>query len=481
MKTNFSRRQFLGAAATTAVAAPLIIPRSVLGQNGNPGANDSVKVGIIGYGGRMRSMYTNDTKPVAGFKLAGICDFWTARTALFMNDHPDDLRPNQVYSDFRKMIENEKLDAVMAMTATHQRAWVSSIAMQMGCHLFIEKAMCLTIEEGRHLVNCARKYNRVTQVGSQQRSLPLPIWACEQVQKGVIGKVHTVIAPNFVGPNYWEDRPAQPFPEGMNAESWDMWTNQVVLRPYHVDLFRGWARWWDYEGGGLTFGVSGWGTHSYDQVNMALGTSETGPVRIRLDEETAIRPSGRPEEATELEELPDPDADTGTQYHHMARHAGPRAAMTMWFDGGADGGGIELRLNLDGDRGPGLGCIVRGENGAIEINRHRISSNPREIVNNMPEELRAQNEARRHARPETIYHIENWIDCIKTGEKCTADVEYGQRATTMCELVNIVRETAPVGQKIGWDPEKERFTNNDKGNAMLSRPRRKGYELPDLT
>jgi hypothetical protein len=143
--------------------------------------------------------------------------------------------------------------------------------------------------------------------------------------------------------------------------------------------------------------------------------------------------------------------------------------MTMWF---ADG--VELRLHLDGDWGPGLGCIVTGEKGKIEINRHKLASNPKDLVANMPAEFR-------NTRSETIYHVENWIDCIKTGKTCTADIEFGQRSTTLCELVNIVRTTAPVGEKIGWDPVTERFTNNDKGNAMISRPRRKGYELPELT
>jgi predicted dehydrogenase len=463
MKTTFSRRQFL-ATASVAAASPFIIPRNVLGQAGRPGANDTVKVALIGLGGRCMGIYPNNVKPVAGLKLVGVCDFWTVRPKSFLEKYPDDIKPEQAYTDFRKMIETEKPDGVMAMTATHQRAWVAGIAMQMGCHLYIEKPMCLTIEEGRFLVNCARKYNRVTQVGTQQRSLPLCQWACKQVQDGVLGKVKIVEAPNFVGPNQWEDKPAQPYPEGMNAESWDMWTNQAVYRPYHFELFRRWDNWWDYDAGGKTFGVSGWGTHSYDQVNMALGTNETGPVEILLEEACEIRDSGKFENRTIEED------ETGTPYYGMAKTTkGPRAKMTMWF---ADG--VELRLHLDGDRGPGLGCIVQGEKGKLEINRHKLASNPKEIAASMPEEFK-------NTRPETIYHVENWIDCIKTGKKCTADIEYGQRSTTMCELVNIVRATAPVGQKIGWDPVKERFTNNDKGNEMLSRPRRKGYELPELS
>ncbi|MDR0336322.1 MAG: Gfo/Idh/MocA family oxidoreductase [Planctomycetaceae bacterium] len=480
MKTHqhtISRREFLrnATAVTTAgvVASPFLVPRHVLGDATQPGANDTVKVALIGLGGRCTGLYPHEIKPVAGLKVVAISDLVQPRIDSFMKRYAEDFQPEQGYTDFREMIEKEKPDGVMAITATHQRAWTSAIAMQMGCHLYIEKPMVLTISEGRYLVNAARKYNRVTQVGTQQRSLPLCLWACKQVQDGAIGKVKVVQAPNFVGPNIWTDQPGQPYPEGMNDEVWDRWTNQAELRPYHAQLFYNWSNWWDYDAGGLCFGVSGWGTHSYDQVNMVLGMNDTGPVEILLEEPCTIQDSGKfvTRKPTDEDYDPEykPEDDTGTAYFGMAKVKGPRAKMKMWF-----ANGVELRFNLDGDRGPGLGCIVTGENGKIEINRHKLSSNPKELAANMPEEFK-------NKRPETVYHVENWIDCIKTGKKCNADIEYGQRSTTLCELVNIVRATAPVGEKIGWDPVKERFTNNDKGNEMLSRPRRKGYELPELS
>jgi hypothetical protein len=133
--------------------------------------------------------------------------------------------------------------------------------------------------------------------------------------------------------------------------------------------------------------------------------------------------------------------------------------------------GTELRLNLDGDRGPGLGAIFVGEQGKIEINRDKVAANPRDIVEakDNPGALRV---------PENQPHLENWVSCIKTRQKCNADIEYGQRASTLCYLVNIAREVGRVGEPLAWDPAAERFTNCDEGNALLSRPRRKGFELP---
>ncbi|MDR1479880.1 MAG: Gfo/Idh/MocA family oxidoreductase [Planctomycetaceae bacterium] len=459
-----TRRQFLAASAAAAVATPLIIPRSVLGTPDTPGANDTVKVALIGLGGRCTGIYPSDIKAAKGAKVVAINDILQTRVDRFMNRYKD-FTPEQGFTDFRKMIETAKPDAVFCETTTHQRAWVVAHSLVMGCHTYIEKPIVLTIAEGRHLVNLARKYNRVTQCGSQQRSLPLCQWACEQVQNGRIGKVKEILAPNFVGPNQWDDeahKTAEAYVDGLTNETWDEWLNQSKYRPFHRALFHQWSNWWDYDAGGLCFGVSGWGTHSYDQICMAIGMNDTGPTEILLEEPSTIQDSGK------FQTRRPTDEETGAAYYGMAKVKGPRAKITMWTKDG-----IAIKLHLDGDWGPGLGCIVVGEKGKIEINRHKISSNPKDIAEEGMKD-------HKRTRSETVYHVENFIDCIKTGKKANADIEIGQRATSFCELVNIVRATAPVGQKIGWDPVNEKFIGNDKGNEMLSRPRRKGWELPEI-
>jgi predicted dehydrogenase len=318
------------------------------------------------------------------------------------------------------------------------------------------------------MVNAARKYNRVTQVGTQQRSMPMNNWASDLVKNGKLGKILTVLAPNFVGPDRWTKTSTKDV-KGPVDKWWDIWTNQAELRPYDIQLHRGWARWWDYDGGGRCFGVTGWGTHSYDQVNRVLGTDDTGPVEILLEEPVAERDTGRfaPRSTVGGEYIGDTgDVDTGTPYHRMAKLVGPRAKVTMKF-----ASGTELRLHLDGDRGPGLGAIFLCEEGKVEINRDKIASNPKEIV-------RASDNPGKNKRPETAYHIENWIECIKSRKRCNADVEIGQRGSSLCYLVNIVRDIGRVGQPLKWDPAAERFTNCDEANRLLTRERRKGYELP---
>jgi hypothetical protein len=220
-------------------------------------------------------------------------------------------------------------------------------------------------------------------------------------------------------------------------------------------------KWWAYDPGGISFGVTGWGTHSYDQVQRGMGTDETGPIEVVLEEPVRDMYSGKFEEREPTED------ETGGDYYPGAKNKfGPRAKVSMKY-----ANGTELRLHLDGDWGPGLGCIFVGERGKIEINRDKISANPHQLIqsSDRPAPL---------AVPETQPHITNWIECIKTRQRCTADIEYGQRSSTICHLVNIARDVGRVGEKLKWDPVAEHFTNCEEGNMLLARARRRGYELP---
>jgi len=462
---QWTRREVLKAGA--ALGLPALVPGRVLGLEGSAPASESLRIGVIGCGGRANLI--GEGRDVKGFNVVASCDCQLKRAEAFAKRHAGDAKWG-VYDDFRQMIDKEKLNAVMVETTTHARAWVAIQAMQAGMDVYVEKPMCLTIAEGRAMVKAARRFDRVTQVGTQQRSMPINNWASDLVKNGAIGKIKTVLAPNFVGPFRWTKTSSKDVKEPVERW-WDIWTNQAELRPFDGALLGGWARWWDYDGGGLCFGVTGWGTHSYDQINRALGTDDTGPVEVILEEPVEDRETGRfaPRESVGGVIVGDTgDADTGTGYHRMAKLKGPRAKVTMKF-----ASGTELKLHLDGDRGPGLGAIFVGEKGKIEINRNKLASNPKEIV-------RAADNPGPNRRAETAYHIENWVECIKSRKRCNADIEIGQRATTLCYLVNLVREAGRVGETLKWDPVAERFTNCDEANRGLDRPRRKGYELPDI-
>ncbi len=460
---ELTRRAFLAAATTTFAAGVCAAqPNTAQVVPGKKSPNEQVILGVIGLGGRSKDV-GETALGIPTAKIVAVCDCFQNRVDRYLGTLGKDRGWNG-YTEFRKMIEKEKLDGVFIETTTHARAWVVCNAMAAGVDTYIEKPMCLDIVEGRHMVNTARHYKRVTQVGTQQRSMPLNNWASDLAKNGALGKLKEVLAPNFVGGKFWQDKPGEELPEGGPEGWWDVWTNQAKLRPYRRELQEGWANWRDYDGGGMCFGVSGWGTHSYDQVQRGLGTDETGPVEVLLEEAVQELPSC----VGAADRQPGPD-ETGAHYYGMARTVtGPRAKVTMKY-----ANGVLLKLHLDGDNGPGLGCVFVGEKGRVEVNRDRISADPPELItgSDRPPTLKV---------PETQPHIENFVECIKTRAKCNADIEYGQRASTLCTLVNLVRDVGQVGKPLAWDPVAERFTNSDEANKLLANPRREGWELPKI-
>jgi predicted dehydrogenase len=256
--------------------------------------------------------------------------------------------------------------------------------------------------------------------------MPLNAHASKLVRDGAIGKLHTVITCNFQGPKVWKPKEteADEMPAGLD---WDHWCNQTELRPYYRELQNAWAEWADYDGGGQVWGVTGWGTHSLDQAQCGLGLDDTGPVEIR--------PEG----------------------------AGAACPITMRYANG-------ILLKLEGkNRGmEDLGAIFVGDKGRIEILRGDYTADPKELRQNAPP-VTPQGDR------ESIPHIQNFFDCMRTRKKTNADVETGHRATTLCHLVNICRV---MQRKLQWDPKAEKFKGDDEANKLLSRPRRKGYELP---
>jgi predicted dehydrogenase len=339
----------------------------------------------------------------------------------------------KVYHDYRELLDKEKIDAVFIPTTTHARALIATHAMQAGLDVYAEKPFALTTQEGRVLVNASRKYKRVFQVGTQQRSMPINTFASKLVRDGAIGKVHTVMACNFTGPEKWEPKPAQEKPDGLD---WDMWCNQTELRPYHKELQFGWAQWWDYDNGGKSWGVSGWGTHALDQVQCALGTSHTGPVEMwteGADEEGYIKVTMRYENGT------------------LLKMHGPRRTR-----------------KTDPDL-PDLGAIFIGDEGKIEIKRGHCTTDRPDLFKDAPPDSIYL------AAGETVPHMKNFFECMRTRKFPNADVEIAQRSTTVCSLMTICRE---LNRKLKWDPKKERFVGDKEADKFLSRPRRKGYELP---
>lgn len=410
-----SRRRFLQQGAGTslvAVSAPLIVPKQVFG------ANETVNLGIIGPGRRGQQLMGDFTR-VPNTRFVAVSD---------VNQH----RMDQVasgkdwkkFQDFRKLLESKEVDAVIVATPDHWHALHSIYACMAEKDVYVEKPMTLTIVEGRAMVKAARKYDRVVQCGSQQRSDTRSRIGCELVRNQRVGAIKEVHTANYPSP--WDQPfPSEPVPEGLD---WNAWLGPAPERGYHKDIYTpraqpGWISILPYSGGEVT----GWGAHGLDMIQWALGMDHTGPVEIWAEGSSR-----------ELDRV-----------------------VNMRYENG-------VLLRLDG-KGPEGGGVFIGEKGSIRVDRgfYKVE----------PEELGADPTSTEIKLEVSHNHQQNFIDCVRSRNKPIADVEIGHRSTTICHFVNIARWTH---RKLQWDPVKEEFIGDKDANTYLDRPRRTPWELPAI-
>jgi predicted dehydrogenase len=427
------RRQFLVhcAAATSALALPQLVPSGLLAAPGRLGPNEQVAVGFIGMGRQAGDLLKGLLRTPEG-RVVAVADVNLTRAQAVAEQ-----QQAAAYQDYRRLLERKDVDAIITATPEHWRGPICIHALQAGKDVYAEKPVSLTIREGRLFVEATRKYRRVFQTGSQQRSMIRNRVGCEFIRSGKLGKITRVIAHNYPSP--WEGRlPAQPIPDGLD---WEFWCGPAEPVPYHQDLYLpranpGWLSFRPYSGGEMT----GWGAHGFDQVQWALGMDEAGPVELWVE-----GPKFGPPTYTAPE-----SRDRGNKLCSQPK---------VFFRYPGD---IIMEL---GD-GPAGGALFLGEKGEVRIDRGVFESDPDDLI---VEALRN--------RPQGVNenHIQNWIDCIKTRAKPVADIEMGHRSATVCHLGNIARQ---LGRRLHWDPAKEVFPGDAEANSYLDRPRRKPWELP---
>lgn len=402
-----SRRGFLAGAA-----APLLLSRRA------KGANDRVRVGVIGVGNRAGLLI--DQLP-EGAEVVAVADCFRKRS----EDAAEKRKANwRIYDDHRELLEQKDIDGVIVATNDHARVLCAIHAVQAGKDVYAEKPLSLYVAEGRALVRAVRRYNRVLQVGSQQRSMAMNRLACEFVRSGGLGRIRLVLGVNYTEPVRTGPMPEDATPAGMN---WDAWLGQTAKRPFNQELFTHWMRYWDFSGGDMT----NWGAHGVDQIQSALGMDHTGPVAF----------------------WPIVDA--------------PRGAVAFRY-----ATGTEVRLELPAGDLQG-GAMFIGEKGRIEITRNDFRTDPPRMIKELPpqEEIDKWKRAQWQAK----YHMQDWLDCMKSRKTPLADVETGHRSVSVCHLANIARQ---LNRKLQWDPEAEKFVGDAEADDALVRVRRKGWELP---
>jgi len=413
-----TRRAFLKRGTAALFAAPLAVERSVLGGRGFAGPSDQVTVGFIGCGGRGQQLMKQLPSDA---RIVALCDCYLPRCEQARKRYNAKW---DVYQDYRKLLDRKDIEAVVVPTTDHARVLCCIHACQAGKDIYAEKPLTLTIYEGRVLVRAVRRYRRVFQTGTQQRSMELNEFACRFIREGGIGRVHTVQCCNYPGPGVYTGLPEEPLPSGLD---WDMWCNRTELRPYSSRLQFAWMAWRSYSGGEMT----NWGAHGVDQVQWALGMDESGPVKV-------------------WPVTPEPNGKVSMKYAN----------------------GVLVKFELR--KGPLGGAVFHGEKGTVWINRNEYRVTPPELVRDAPDPSLAQ----KWRRPDwpANYHLRNWILCVKSRKRPVADVEIGHRSITVCHLANIARR---IGRPLQWDPVRETFPDDPEACTYLERPRRKGYELPE--
>lgn len=431
-----SRRVFLvrGSAVGlgTVASLPQVVTRTVLGAPGQPGANDQIGIGFVGMGRQAGDLHAM-LPAIKEARVVAIADLNIKRAEAVAAKHNA-----AAMQDYRKLLDRRDVDAIITATPDHWRALVCIHACQAGKDIYAEKPLTLTIREGRLIVKAVRKYRRVLQTGTQQRTSWPNRCGCALVRSGAIGKITRVVARNYPSP--WEcGLPAQPAPEELD---WDRWCGPVEPVPYNRDLYLpranpGWISFRPFSGGEIT----GWGSHGLDQVQWALGMDDSGPVEVWT-------------EGLKF----DPPTYTAPESRERGERICSQPKVFFRYPG-------DIVMEL-GD-GPAGGAKFIGEKGTITIDRAVCKSDPPE----MAEEALVK-------RPVGLVesHLRDWFNCLRTRQRPAADVEIGHRSATVCHLANIARWT---GQRLRWDPAREVFPDAPEANRFIDRPRRKGYELPD--
>ena len=421
---RISRRELLGGAAGLgmAFAFPSIVPSRAFG------AADRVRVGLIGVKNR-GSQNLEALLGRADAEVAGLCDV----DRLVLGDASKLVekrlgRSCPSHGDYRELLDRGDIDAVLISTPDHWHALPTVDACRAGKDVYVEKPLCLTVAEGRAMVDAARSNGRVVQTGSQQRSGPEFRRAAEAVRNGRLGTIVEVVVGlpgvNFEGPPVDDTAPPPEL-------DYDFWLGPAPDRPYNPKQVHYYFRFfWPFAGGQMT----NWGAHHLDIVQWALGRDDSGPTSV---EPIAIA------------------------YHPEGWYEVPRSAEILYRY--EDGPPVRCRMGL----GEPNGVRFNGSEGSLFVGRGQFNADPELAL----DEAASARDVRLEVSEN---HYQNWLDCIKSRARTICDVEVGHRSATVCHLGNIVART---GRAIRWDPDRERIVDDDEAAAMLSRPYRSPWSL----
>jgi predicted dehydrogenase len=424
---KLSRRDFLKSSAATAAAALAgltIVPCSVLGANA---PSNRITIGCIGLGAQ-GSWIIKGFMSQPGAQVVAICDVDTSHRENAQNTAG--LSAESAYNDFRDLLAREDIDAVVVAAPDHWHVPISIAAAKAGKDIYCEKPLTLTIGGGRALCHAVKRYGRVLQTGSQQRSDSRFRFACELVRNGRIGKLHTIRVeiPRNTRPNPidWQ---IEEVPKGFD---YDMWLGPAPWAPYTKHRCHYEFRFiFDYSGGQIT----NWGAHYLDIAQWGNGTDYTGPIEI----------VGRAQ---------------------FPKHGLFTTATKMYVQY-TYASGVKLICTTRSDNANEGQIRFEGSDGWVFVNRSRIDAHPKSIL----ESTIGINETHLY---DSTDHSQDFLDCVKLRKEPVTGAEIGHRSASLCHLGNIA---TLLGHKLKWDPEKEQFINDTTANRMLTRSMRAPWRI----
>lgn len=459
---NPSRRAFLAAAgkgliATSALAGfPAIVPAAVRGPNA---PSNRINVGAIGAGriSRVHDMPGVWKYPTA--KIMAVCDLDRRRLAdgqKLVNDHyaKETGKPYDgvtAYTDYRELLANPDIDAVIVSTPDHWHALIAIAAVEAGKDIYLQKPTSLTISEGRLMADAVHRSGRIFQIGSQQRSSPQFRYAAELVRNGRIGDLQ-VVEVGLPGDPSGKDEPEMPVPQNLDYDMWLGSTPAVYYTENRVHPQKGYGRpgWLRCEqfGAGM---ITGWGSHHIDSAHWGMDTEHTGPVEISG---TAAFPKIG---------LWDVHGDFRTEAVYAN---GVRMIVSGAFPNGIKFIGSQGWIFVS----RGNEAVTASDPVARLSDASALASSDPKIIKSVigPDEIHLE---------ESLDHHGNWLAAVRSRRQPIAPVEVAHRATSACLLHHIAMK---LPRKLQWDPLKERFRNDDEANAMLSRPQREPYTLEGM-
>lgn len=431
------RRNFL---ATTALSASRVM-----------GANDRVNVALIGCGGRGRyvARLMREAPNVAYVATADVYDKNAETTREWAGSDA------KAFKDFRKVLEMKEVDAVHIATPDHWHAIPTLLACQAGKDVYVEKPTSLTIKEGRAMVDAARRYNRIVDVGTQHRSAPHFKKIAESIQRGDIGEVKFVRVWNYANytPSGIGRKPAQEPPPGLD---WDMYCGPSPLVPFNPNRFLGTYRQFsDYSGGYIT----DFGNHRLDTMQQIMGV--TAPKTISaVGGRYIIKDDG---------DVPDLLTVTYEYDNFIAVYEG---SNINGFGMGASKQGPKY-YNGRGEFDQPNGICFYGTEATLFAERISWAIYP-ETPGMRFKPTKEIKVAYENVPEPTKEHTANFIECVRSRKTPNADIEVGHRGTSIALLGNIAYRS---GLKLHWDAAKETFQGAPAASAMLGRKARKPWDL----